>query len=115
MITKKYPPKFSVGDHVFNRLAGKKGAITQVINAGDWPDIRVQGYRYYVKMGRTVWSVSEVNLLLEKKSNDFRQKTETSSFNLTLEDQRRLGLISPEEEQFERFNDYWDAKLKGEQ
>lgn len=74
------PPRFKSDDPVFHRATGRRGKVMKVINLGDEEDIRIQGYCYYVLIGREVWSVPESGLLLDSKT--LRKNLNKSKANL---------------------------------
>ena len=55
--------KFKVGDKVKTHIHGyrEQGTILECINVNEPDDIKIQGYRYYVSLGRSkhIWSITE--------------------------------------------------------
>lgn len=75
-------PKFDVGDKISYRRTGRNGVIQGFVNFGDAEDIAVQGYRYYVLIGREIRSIPEEKLWRLEKANSSKPKRVEASFIL---------------------------------
>lgn len=59
--------KYKPDDKVKYLRINKTGTIVCCVNEKDKVEIRKQGHRYYVDIGKTRWSISEDSLKLVKK------------------------------------------------
>lgn len=69
MIGRMKTPEFKVGERVRNVTHGEKGEVLQCINVNDRADVKRQGFRYYIKVGKQVFSSPEWSIKAIKKRN----------------------------------------------
>ena len=52
------------------KYQGRAGVVQRIINRKDPADVRLQGFRYEIQIGRDLWSVPELFLSSERKSHE---------------------------------------------